>query len=67
MERKNLDLVVANDVSRQGAGFDVDTNIITILTRQDDQPQELPLMSKLEAAHRVLDAVTKLRLKAQHA
>ncbi len=67
MERKNLDLVVANDVGKQGAGFDVDTNIITILTRHDEQPQELPLMSKLEAAHRVLDAVTKLRLKAQHA
>lgn len=67
MERKNLDLVVANDVSKTGAGFDVDTNIITILTRQDEQPQEFPLMSKLDAAHRVLDAVTRLRLKAQHA
>jgi phosphopantothenoylcysteine decarboxylase/phosphopantothenate--cysteine ligase len=65
MERKDLDLVVANDVSKTGAGFDVDTNIITILTRQDEQ--EFPLMSKLDAAHRVLDAVTRLRLKAQHA
>jgi phosphopantothenoylcysteine decarboxylase/phosphopantothenate--cysteine ligase len=65
MERKNLDLVVANDVSKTGAGFDVDTNIITILSRSEEQ--SLPLMSKLDAAHRVLDAVTKLRLKAQHA
>jgi phosphopantothenoylcysteine decarboxylase/phosphopantothenate--cysteine ligase len=67
MERKDLDLVVANDVSKKGAGFDVDTNIITIVTRNGDSPQELPLMTKLEAAHKVLDAIVKLRAKASHA
>jgi phosphopantothenoylcysteine decarboxylase/phosphopantothenate--cysteine ligase len=67
MERKDLDLVVANDVSKKGAGFDVDTNIITIVSRNGDAPQELPLMTKLEAAHKVLDAVVKLRAKASHA
>jgi phosphopantothenoylcysteine decarboxylase / phosphopantothenate---cysteine ligase len=67
MERKNLDLVVANDVSKKGAGFDVDTNIITIVGRNGDSPQELPLMTKLEAAHKVLDAIVKLRAKASHA
>jgi phosphopantothenoylcysteine decarboxylase/phosphopantothenate--cysteine ligase len=67
LEKKDLDLVVANDVSKKGAGFDVDTNIITIVSRNGDSPQELPLMTKLEAAHRVLDAVVKLRAKARHA
>jgi phosphopantothenoylcysteine decarboxylase/phosphopantothenate--cysteine ligase len=67
LEKKNLDLVIANDVSKQGAGFDIDTNIITILNRNGDAPVELPLMSKLEAAHKVLDAVVKLRRKASHA
>jgi phosphopantothenoylcysteine decarboxylase/phosphopantothenate--cysteine ligase len=67
LEKKDLDLVVANDVSQKGAGFDVDTNIISILNRGDDPPQEFPLMSKLEAAHKVLDSVIKLRRKARHA
>lgn len=67
LEKKNLDLVVANDVSQKGAGFDVDTNIITIMSRNGDAPAQLPLMSKLEAAHKVLDSIIKLRRKAQHA
>ncbi len=67
LEKKGLDLVVANDVSQKGAGFDVDTNIISILNRSDAQAQEFPLMSKLEAAHKVLDSVIKLRRKARHA
>jgi phosphopantothenoylcysteine decarboxylase/phosphopantothenate--cysteine ligase len=65
LEKKNLDLVVANDVSKQGAGFDVDTNIITIVGRGGEQ--EFPMMTKLEAAHKVLDAIVKLRAKASHA
>lgn len=66
LERKNLDLVVANDVSQQGAGFDVDTNIITIITRMGEQ-QEFPIMSKRDAAGRVLDAIVKLRQKRNNA
>jgi phosphopantothenoylcysteine decarboxylase/phosphopantothenate--cysteine ligase len=65
LEKKNLDLVVANDVSKQGAGFDVDTNIITIVGRSGEQ--EFPIMTKLEAGHKVLDAIAKLRAKASHA
>lgn len=60
LERKNLDAIVANDVTREGAGFDAGTNIITLITRRA-APVELPLMSKLDAAHRILDEVARLR------
>ena len=58
---KGLDAVVANDVSREDAGFDSENNAVVILLRDDPQPVELPLMSKLETAHRILDEVVKLR------
>ena len=58
---KGLDAVVANDVSRKDAGFDSENNAVVILLRNDPQPVELPLMSKLETAHRILDEVVKLR------
>ena len=61
LERKNLDAVVANDLTQDGAGFDKDTNVITLLARDREQPTTLPLMSKLDAAHRVLDEVARLR------
>lgn len=58
---KNLDMICLNDVSRSDAGFDVDTNALTLITR--DSVQELPLLSKREAADRLLDALLPL-LKA---
>ena len=58
--RKDVDLVVANDVSRQGAGFDVDTNIVT-LVRRDGTEEELPQMTKVDLASRLLDEVVALR------
>jgi phosphopantothenoylcysteine decarboxylase/phosphopantothenate--cysteine ligase len=61
LERKRLDALVANDITREGAGFDVETNIITIITRASDAPVEWPLMSKLDASHRILDEITRLR------
>ncbi|MGC2237301.1 MAG: bifunctional phosphopantothenoylcysteine decarboxylase/phosphopantothenate--cysteine ligase CoaBC [Pyrinomonadaceae bacterium] len=61
MEKKNLDLVVANDITQKGAGFNADTNIATILRRGDDDKIELPLMSKREMADKILDEVVKLR------
>jgi phosphopantothenoylcysteine decarboxylase/phosphopantothenate--cysteine ligase len=61
---KNLDAIVANDVSREDAGFDSENNAVIILLRGDPQPIELPLMSKLEASHRILDEVVKLRRNA---
>ncbi len=61
LARKRLDAIVANDITRDGAGFDVETNIITLIARDNGAPVELPLMSKLEAAHRILDEVVRLR------
>jgi len=63
--RKKLDAVVANDVAREGAGFDGDTNVVTLLTRDREGHVELPLMSKSEAAGRILDEVLRLRRAAQ--
>ncbi len=59
MERKNLDLVIANDITKKGAGFNTDTNIATIITRENEI--DLPLMSKLQLADKILDEVAKLR------
>jgi phosphopantothenoylcysteine decarboxylase/phosphopantothenate--cysteine ligase len=58
---KGLDAVVANDVSRTDRGFESEDNAVVILLRDDPRPVELPLMSKLEIAHRILDEVVKLR------
>ncbi len=60
LARKNLDVIVANDVSAAGAGFAHDTNIVTILLA-DGTVRPLPLCSKREVADAVLDAVAELR------
>lgn len=61
LEKKNLDLIVANDVSKPGAGFQGDTNIIKILSR-DGSIEELPLMTKRELSAIIMDrAETKLK------
>jgi phosphopantothenoylcysteine decarboxylase/phosphopantothenate--cysteine ligase len=60
LETKGCDLVVANDVSAQGAGFEVDTNRVTLFG-PGDAALELPLASKDEVAHRVLDRVREIR------
>jgi putative hydrolase of HD superfamily len=52
--RKGLDLIVANDVTRPGAGFDVDTNVVTLLEAAGGV-RPLPLMSKADVADRILD------------
>jgi phosphopantothenoylcysteine decarboxylase/phosphopantothenate--cysteine ligase len=61
LENKNLDLVVANDVTREGSGFDSDSNAVTILIRNNPTLVEVPLTTKLEVANRILDEVLKLR------
>lgn len=58
---KDLDAIVANDVSKAGGGFDSANNAIAILFRDRPDTVELPLMPKEEAAHRILDEVVKLR------
>jgi phosphopantothenoylcysteine decarboxylase/phosphopantothenate--cysteine ligase len=60
LREKGLDLIVANDITRAGAGFDVETNAATILKR-DGSRVELPLQSKRELAGRLLDEIAKLR------
>src|SRR5688572_9224620 len=60
LNSKKLDAVVANDVSRDDIGFDSETNAITIIT-QNTEPRELPAMTKLDAAHRILDEIVRLR------
>jgi phosphopantothenoylcysteine decarboxylase / phosphopantothenate---cysteine ligase len=61
LQRKNLDAIVANDVTREGSGFDSATNVITIITKDRNDPVELPLLSKREAADRILDVIVSLR------
>ena len=56
---KNADMIVANDVTIKGAGFDVDTNIVSILKR-DSQIKDYPIMSKKEVANIILDEINKL-------
>ena len=48
-------MICANSLRREGAGFGVDTNVITLIT--NDSEIELPQMSKEEAAHRIFDAI----------
>lgn len=63
MEKKGLDIVVANDITKKGAGFNTDTNIATILIRGNDNEIELPLMQKRELADKILDEIVSLRKK----
>lgn len=53
LKAKNADMIVANDVLKEGAGFDKDTNIITVIDSQG--VTEYPLMSKAQAADVILD------------
>lgn len=60
MSEKGLDLIVANDILRKDAGFDVETNAATLL-RRDGSHIELPLQNKREMADRILDEILLLR------
>jgi len=58
LEKKNVDMICANNLKQSGAGFGVDTNIITLITKTDTT--ELPLLSKEEAANAILDKAAAL-------
>ena len=58
LEKKNLDLIAANSLKEAGAGFGVDTNILTLICK--DKEEKLPLMSKEEAANVLLDRLFSL-------
>jgi phosphopantothenoylcysteine decarboxylase/phosphopantothenate--cysteine ligase len=62
---KNADLIVANDVTAEGAGFDVDTNIVTLFAR-DGRDLPLAKMTKREVADRILDEVLRLSASVKH-
>lgn len=55
LEKKNLDLIVANNLKEQGAGFGTDTNIVTLLSKEDTI--QLPVMKKEEVADKLLDHI----------
>lgn len=59
LDAKNLDLIVANDVTATGAGFGVDTNIVTLITRSGST--SLPMMSKHDVADHIWDQALSLR------
>ena len=59
LERKNADLIVANNLKVEGAGFGCDTNVVTLITR--DEVRELELMSKDEVAGAVIDYILALK------
>jgi len=65
LREKNADLIVANDVTAEGSGFDADTNIVTLFSR-DGRDLPLPKLSKREVAHRILDEVMRLSASVKH-
>jgi phosphopantothenoylcysteine decarboxylase/phosphopantothenate--cysteine ligase len=60
LARKGTDMIVANDITQEGAGFDIDTNIVTLFLR-DGREFPLPMLSKFEVANRILDSVLELQ------
>ena len=63
LEKKNLDMVAANNLKVEGAGFQGDTNVLTLITQ--DEEVSLPLMSKEDAALKILDKILLLTIKAE--
>lgn len=55
LKKKNLDMIAANNLRTEGAGFGTDTNVVTLI--RPNRVTELPILSKLEVAHRILDSI----------
>lgn len=64
LRKKNLDMIVANDVSRTDSGFDTETNKVQVIYR-DGKAEDLPLMSKASLADQILDRIMVLRKNRQ--
>jgi phosphopantothenoylcysteine decarboxylase/phosphopantothenate--cysteine ligase len=62
---KNLDAIVANDISQDGVGFDTVTNEVTIISRDRKAPIHVPLMAKANVANIILDEVVRLRARVK--
>jgi phosphopantothenoylcysteine decarboxylase/phosphopantothenate--cysteine ligase len=56
--KKNIDMIVANNLKTEGAGFGVDTNVVTLIGK--DFEKELEIMSKDDVAHRILDVICEM-------
>jgi phosphopantothenoylcysteine decarboxylase/phosphopantothenate--cysteine ligase len=67
LHEKNLDAIVANDVSRAGVGFDTATNEVTIISRDRKAPIHVPIMLKTNVADIILDEVVRLRCRGNPA
>ncbi len=59
LEKKHVDLIVANNLKQEGAGFGTDTNVVTLITK--DGCEELPMMGKNEVAGKIMDYILKMR------
>ena len=59
LEKKQLDIIIANDITDASSGFGVDTNKVTLISR-DGKVESLPLLTKREVADKILDRVTEL-------
>ena len=59
LRKKNLDMIVANNLKVEGAGFGTDTNVVTLISKED--MAELPCMSKDDVADKILDAILKMQ------
>jgi len=59
LDKKNLDMIVCNNLKVSGAGFGTDTNVVTFITKDD--VEELPILSKREVADRILDKILEVR------
>ena len=57
LEKKNIDMIIANNLKTEGAGFGTDTNVVTIISKEDTV--ELPIMSKDDVADAILDCISK--------
>jgi phosphopantothenoylcysteine decarboxylase/phosphopantothenate--cysteine ligase len=62
---KNLDAIVANDITQEGVGFDTVTNEVTIISRDRNAPIHVPLMAKTSVADIILDEVVRLRVRVK--
>ena len=57
LKKKNIDMIVANNLKEKGAGFGTETNVVTFITEKEEA--ELPIMSKDEVADQLLDFILK--------
>lgn len=58
LKKKNVDMIVANSLTQSGAGFGVDTNVVTLITK--DSAHQLPQMTKAQVSHKILDKILEL-------